>query len=339
MATKKITLETIAEKAGVSISTVSRVINGTENVDSKVLERVKKILKETGYYNKIKKQKIRNKNKFISLIVPDITNPFFANIIESVQSTANLYGYHIILTQAKENKSIYDEYTKCISNIGVVGCILTPSIGNIKYLENILKNGDVPVIFLDRKVDIEGINYVGSDNEVGSYNATKYLINLGHTKIIYLAGSEEISTEQERHSGFIKALKEHNINFDYDNFYKQANYDFEESYKQIKISIENKINKKMDFSAIFSTSDSMCFGAKKAIEEAGLSIPNDISLLGYDNIPFSSAIGLTTVSTQVYEIGKNAVLSLLNIINERIEEPVEIILQSNIVIRSSCKKT
>lgn len=327
---KKITLSYIAKKANVSVATVSRVLNGNSSVDEKIKNKINKIINSDGY--NIKKT-IKTKT-IISVIIPDITNPFFANIIEGIENTANLYGYHIILSQFKENKDILNKYFKDIRNIGVSGYIIIPSIGNSEYFNDILKRANAPIVFLDRKVNIENINYVGSDNEIGAYNATKYLIDLGHKNILYMAGPKDISTETERFNGFMKALHDNNMDFDYNQYYKIANFNFDESYEQMKDIIKSKL----DYTAIFSACDVMCFGIKKATEEFGISIPNDISLIGYDNIPFSSIIGLTTVSSQAYEMGKNAVLSILNITNERITDNVNIILQPNIVIRNSCKK-
>ena len=302
---KKITLQLIAQKANVSIATVSRVLNGNECVDERIKNKINEIIKSDGYNRKKKNKKI------ISVIIPDITNPFFANIIQGIEVTANLYGYHIVLSQYRENRDILN-----------------------KYFKDIIKKSNDPIIFLDRKVDIENTNYVGSNNEEGAYNATKYLIDLGHKKIVYMAGAKNISSEKERFSGFIMALNENDIDFDIRKYYKTADFDFDESYKQMKEIIKSNL----EYTAIFSACDIMCFGIKKAAEECGLSIPEDISLVGYDDIPFSSIIGLTTVSSQVYEMGKNAVLAILNIITGRVKENINITLQPNIVIRNSCRK-
>ena len=149
-----------------------------------------------------------------------------------------------------------------------------------------------------------------------------------------MAGPEDISTEKERFTGFIKALNDNNIDFNEKEYKRIANFNFDESY----IRMKEIINSNLKYTAIFSACDVMCFGIKKATEEYNISIPNDISLIGYDNIPFSSIIGLTTVSSQAYEMGKNAVLSVLNIISERITDNINIVLEPNIVIRNSCKK-
>ena len=325
---KKITLSYIAKKANVSVATVSRVLNGNSSVDEKIKNKINKIINSDGYNLK----KTTKNKQIISVIIPDITNPFFANIIEGIENTANLYGYHIILSQFKENRDISN--FKDITNIGVSGYIIIPSVGSTEYFNDIINNSNLPIVFLDRKVEFNNINYVGSDNKIGAYNATKYLIDLGHKNIIYMAGPQDISTERERFAGFIKALNDNNIDFDDSKYKKIANFNFDESYEQMKGIIKSKLN----YTAIFSACDIMCFGIKKATEEYGISIPNDISLVGYDNIPFSSMIGLTTVSSQSYEMGKNAVLSILNIISERITDNINIVLQPNIVIRNSCKK-
>lgn len=329
MKSKKITLKYIAEQTGVSIATVSRVINGNDIVEQDAKEKVLKILKNLDY----KKNKKKPKN-IISLIIPDISNPFFASIVSSVQQTSSLYGYHVIVSECKDNEILSNEYLKEVSDIGVLGSIIIPSRGTDKHLLNIVNNSSIPVVFADRKIEADNINYVGADNITGSYNATKYLISLGHTKIIYMSGPKEVSTEKERYIGFLNAIKEHKINFDEELMYAHGNYDFNESYREIK----RIINSKIKFTAVFSASDSMCFAIKQALEESSMSIPNDISLMGYDNIAFSTSIGLTTVNTPVSEMAKNAVLLLLDILNKRITSPSSIILQPNIVIRSSCKK-
>ena len=327
---KKITLNEIAKEAGVSITTVSRVINGGDSVEASIKEKIEKIILEKNYRKKKKNSKI------ISVIIPDITNPFFSSIVEGVQVTASLYGCHIILFQCKDNKSIYEQCINDIKDVGVIGhVIIVPTCKNKNYIEDILNVSEVPIIFLDRKMDIQNINYVGANNKVGAYNACRYLIDLGHKNILYLAGIDGISTEVERFSGFLNALNDDDISFDKDNFYIVGNYDFEESYKQIKNILKEK---RVKFTAIFSSSGIMCFGAKNAIEESGLSIPDDISIVGYDNILFSSSINLTTVSSQAYNMGKDAIISLLDIVNNIEKTSVNILLDSNIIIRKSCKR-
>ncbi len=326
---KKITLSEIADEAGVSITTVSRVINGSAHVNQHLKNKIEKIIKEKNYKRKKKK-------KIISIIVPDITNPFFSSVVDAMQTAANLYGYSVILFQCSDNKSIYEQCISRMKNIGVVGhIIIIPTCQDVNFIKDLLKISDVPVIFLDRKIDIENINYVGLNNEIGAYNATRYLLDLGHKSILYIAGVKDISTEIERFSGFTKAIQEENIVFDKKKFYIIGNHNFEDSYTQVKNILQND---KIKFSAIFSSSDIMCFGAKNAIEEIGLSIPNDISIIGYDNITLSSSIFLTTVSAPAQQMGKDAIISLLNIKNGLEKSNINVIIEPNMIIRKSCKK-
>lgn len=325
---KKITLEQISKKAGVSISTVSRVLNGQEGVDVDIKNKVLKLLEENNY---LKEKKNKIKKKIISLIIPDITNPFFSSLIEGVEHTAKIHNFYTIISECKNNDLIYQESLKEANEISIAGLIVVPGNGSHQPLKNIIETINMPIIFADRKIDSENINYVGTDNETGAYNATKYLMSLGHKKILYISGPKNVSTETERFFGFTKALEESGISLD-EKLYVTGNYNFNESYNEVKKVIEQKT----EFTAIFGASDSMCFAAKQAVEESNLQIPKDISMIGHDNIPFSSAINLTTVGVPAYEIGKNAVLLLLDIINARRTAPTNIILQSNIIIRSSC---
>lgn len=323
-------LAELANEAGVSIATVSRVLNNSPYVSEGLRAKVQLILDKSDYTKKSRAVK-----NIISLIIPDISNPFFASLLSGVQKTASMYDYHLLVYEYDDNEIFINKYVKEIYNIGSNGIIIIPSHINMDSLHNFNKESEIPVVFLDRKIDSKDIYYVGTDNELGSYNATKYLLKLGHKKILYIAGHNKISTEQERYKGFADALKEYDIELDSHNFYILGEHSFEKSY----VAVKNKIEEGIKFTAIFSSSDIMCFGARKALEESNIEIPNDVSLIGYDNIIISSAINLSTVSSPVYEMGRNAVLLLLDIINDRIKSPLEIILASNLIIRKSCKRT
>lgn len=327
---KKVTLSHIAREAGVSIATVSRVINNNSSVNNIIKESIQSIVEKSNYIKKSKH--IKN---IIFLSVPSTSNPFFADLMESVVKTAGLYNYHIIIFDSIKNESFSDEYFATLTEIGISGCIIIPEYKNSNDISKVISKLDYPIVFLDRKIDVEGIHYVGLDNKKGAYNGTKYLLDLGHKNIIYLAGNQSTSTENERYEGFLKALKESDIVFDKANYYIVGDHNFDTSYSEIS----KKIQSNLEFTAIFGASDIMCFGAKNALEESGIQVPNDVSIIGYDDIMFSSLIGLTTVSSPVKELGKSAVISLLNLIDGRITENINIILPCNLIIRNSCKRT
>jgi len=327
---KKVTLSSIAKEAGVSIATVSRVINNNSSVSDDIKKNIQNILEKNKYIKKNKHSK-----KIIFLSVPSASNPFFADLMDSVLKTAGLYNYHVIVFDSNENKNLSEEYINSLIEIGVAGCIIIP---DHKYSKDILRTIaklDHPVIFLDRKIDIEGINYVGFDNKKGAFNGAKYLLDLGHKDIIYLAGKQSTSTEKERYEGFLAALEENDIKFNDSDYYVVGNHDFDISCNEVL----KKIKSNLKFTAIFGASDIMCLGAKHALGESNIRVPDDVSIIGYDNIMFSSLIDLTTVSSPVKELGKTAVISLLDLINGHVKGNIDIVLSCNLIIRKSCKKT
>ena len=326
---KKVTLSSIAKEAGVSIATVSRVINNNSSVNDDIKVNIQNLLERNKY---IKKNKFSKRIIFLS--IPNISNPFFSDLMNSIVKTASLYNYYLITFDFNENNNLSEDYVRYLAEIGVAGCIIIPDYKYPKDVLKIISQLDCPVIFLDRKVDIENINYVGLDNKKGSYNGTKYLLDLGHKNIIYLAGKESTSTEKERYEGFCLALEESKIKFNYKDYYVAGNHDFDISYTEII----KKVKSKLEFTAIFGSSDIMCFGARRALEESSIKVPDDVSIIGYDDIVFSSMIALTTVSSPVKELGKSAVISLLDLINGRVKENINIVLPCNLIIRKSCKR-
>ena len=326
---KKVTLSSIAKEAGVSIATVSRVINNNSSVNDDIKESIQNILEKNKY---IKKNKFSKRIIFLSM--PSLSNPFFSDLMDSILKTVSLYNYYLIIFDCNKSNNLYDEYITYLKEIGIAGCIIIP---DYKYPKDVLKiftQLTCPVIFLDRKVDIENINYVGLDNKKGSYNGTKYLLDLGHKNIVYLAGKQATSSEKERYEGFRLALEESNIKFNELDYYIIGDNDFDTSYSEIM----KKIKSKLEFTAIFGASDIMCFGARRALEESNIRVPDDVSIIGYDDIVFSSMMALTTVSSPVKELGKSVVISLLDLINGRVKENINIVLPCNLIIRKSCKR-
>lgn len=326
---KRPTLSDIAEKAGVSNSTVSRVINNNCSVNKSVREKVLSAIKELGYEKRIKKHKKETK-QIIGVLIPNIDNAYFPLLVKAIESTAKIYNYSIILVDSEDNVEAENKNIDRLLEIGVDGLICIPSQGNnhkIKQIKNI------PVVFLDRVIDYENICSVTIDNEEGAYQAVKYLINLGNKNIIYISGPKDISTEKHRFGGYKKALSESGIEID-SNLIINGDYKYESAYQEMKKIIKNNIF----FSSVFASNDMMAFGAMKALEENNIKIPDEVSLIGYDDILFSSITLLTTVSQPKYEMGRNATIMLIDLINQRIKPPYNIILKPSMVIRSTCKK-
>ena len=329
---KSPTLQDIAAIAGVSPSTVSRVLNNSENVRSVIQNRVIQAASDLGYQKIQKQNSDPSVKNVIGLIIPDIMNPFFPALIKGIQNTSHIQDYNIILCDSEDDKSVAEAQLRQLMMSHIRGLIYIPSSEDSGMNEKLLKL-TIPVVFLDRRINSDMINFVGSENTEGAYNAARYLLSLGHREILYLAGSGGLSTEKERFAGFKRALNEDGIEIEEDNILACA-YSREIAFEKVKawLDAEKKAT------AIFASDDLMAYGALQALKQKNLRCPEDISVLGYDDLPFSDLLSLTTVSQPAYQMGQNAVLLLLDLINKKKPAPQEIILPSSMIIRNTCRK-
>ncbi len=330
---KSITIHDVARKAGVSISTVSRVINENPSVKQNTRDRVHKALEELHYRRKrISTRKKAVAAKIIGLIIPDILNPFFTVLIKGIENAAKIQGYSIILCDSENDADIEARHIENLLKNGIEGLVFIPAPGRNSLIYALMAD-DFPLVFLDRKIDNDRINYVVSANEEGAYHAVKYLLSLGHIDIMYIAGDRQLSTEIERFNGYRRAIEEAGIPLNSE-LLVNGEYSWKKAYEEVHSLIDAGAR----FTSIFASSDIMAFGAKQAIEDMGKKIPEDISIIGFDDIPFSSAISLTTVSQPAYEMGKNAMLLLIDLMKGRISSPQRIILRPSMIIRGTCVK-
>jgi len=326
------TIHDVAKHAGVSLSTVSRVLNTPDSVSPQTREKVENAISEL-HYEKLRTESLKQpqETKTVGLIIPDILNPFFPLLIKGIEHVSKIHNYSLILYDSEDDAKLEEQHISTLCDRGVDGIILIPSSG-ASHVEKLVKKG-FPFLFLDRFIELDGASYVTSDNDEGAYQAVKYLLKLGHRRIAFVTGPSDLSTERSRIHGVQRALTEEGLACD-DELCVLGNYRIEDAYQAI-ITI---LRKRTDFTAIFATNDMMAFGAKQALEEQGLKIPDDISLVGYDDILFSSIISLTSVSQPTYEMGRNAMVLLLDLINERVTTPQHIVLRPSVVIRGSCKR-
>ncbi|PIE36012.1 LacI family transcriptional regulator [candidate division KSB3 bacterium] len=326
------TIHDVAQLARVSLSTVSRVLNDYEAVNPQTRERVETAIKKLNY-EKSKSDTVKpgRKKKTVGLIIPDIVDPFYPLLIKGIEQVAKIHGYHLILCDSENDISMEEQHIDNLYERGVDGVILIPS-PETTSVENLVKSG-LPFVFLNRFLEMEGASYVVSDNEEGAYQAIKYLLKLGHRQIVHLSGPQAFSTEKSRITGCKRALAEEGLQCEKD-LYIEGNYGLEDAYAQIKALLQKNVS----FTAIFAANDMMAFGAKQALKEHGLNIPDDISLVGYDDICFSSVIALTTVAQPSYEMGRNAMVLLIDFIEGRVSSPQQIVLRPSMIIRESCQR-
>lgn len=331
----KINIQDIAKESGYSITTVSRVLNGKAEkfrIAIKTQEKIKNIAKELNYIPNEHARNLRTgKSQTIALIVPSLKNPFFAEIASVVNMEARKSDYVTFIGDSNDNINIEKEEIKQLSARSIDGLLIVPCSNEYEHLEY-LKNNGLPLICLDRYFNEQDICYVSSDNYNGSYTATKYLIDHGHKKIACIQGVRSSVPNEERVKGFVDALKSNGIST-----YTVTGDAFSEQngYLETKLLLQNKERP----TAIFAFSNTIAMGAIRALREENILIPNDISIITFDENPYLDYIDppLTRISQPIEEICKIAVKILISRIQEHDEVTKKVLLKTNLIVKNSVK--
>lgn len=333
--TKQSNIRDVAREAGVSIATVSRILNGNSGFNDATKQNVENAISDLNY-RRAKGTLSLSKAAAVSitLVISDIDlmNPFFWELIKGFYDTLDIHSCSVNLRIFQGMNDTGDGLADELKKSGADGVVF---ISSMKTDINVLKDAgdELPVLFVDRLPREGDLYSVVSDNHLGSYQAAKYLVQLGHQRIAYVGGPENFSTERERRAGFLQGLKESALTVEAENL-------LEGGFERLPahLAIEKRLKSPFDFTAVFAANDLMAFGVKEALDQAGLKVPEDISLMGYDNIMFSTALGLTTVDQRAYEIGRNALLLLLDYIHKRRTVPKHILVSPGLIIRKSCRR-
>lgn len=329
-----ITIKDIAKKANVSIATVSRVMNNkADSMREETKQRVLDIIKEYKYQpNTIARSMITKKTATIGLIIPDVRNPFFPELVRGVEDFTKKNNYSLFLCNTDGDIEREKEYFNLMMEKSVDGIIYTHAYGGIDNLVNV--NNKVPIVLLDRGGDDQSFSGVYMENKRGGYLATKHLIELSHERIGCITGPEDIGNSKDRLKGYKRALTEAGISINPE-FIKVGDYQMEGGYEAAKQLLKEK-----EVSAIFVFNDLMAFGVYQAAQELGLNIPDDLSVVGFDNIKYNRLLNpkLTTVEQNKYKMGELATEMLLNEIKSGKDKKKEsIYLEPKLVIGESTR--
>lgn len=328
----KITINELARRSGVSPSTVSRVLNDDPIISEETKRKVMQVVKELNYtpVKSRKRSSIRKRSKIIALMVTDISNPFFPEIVHGVEDLAFEFGYSVSLWNTREDIEREKQYIETLKASEMDGIILGSSRIKEEQIREVAEN-DIPCVIINRI--IEGIPSVFADYENGAYQATKYLINLGHERIALINGPNNAQPSLWRERGFLRALKE-------------SGKEVEESLLSFNspiveggyVATLKLLSVSNPPTAILAYNDLVALGAMKAIREKDLLVSKDISLIGYDDIFLSAYLDppLTTVSQPKYMMGKLAADLLFRLINGEKVRNNQISLKPELIIRSSC---
>ena len=277
-------MEDIARAAGVSKATVSRVLNCVDDgVGEETRQRVKRIADELHYSFKRDEKKSAATPKLLALILPDITNPFFADVAKAVDMEAKKCGYSIIISNTDFSEDNELSEIQELVRKKIDGIILIPSGSQFRPEHQLPRKSGIPMVLLDRKLEGNS-EYMGvySNNEYAAVVSCNRLIQSGSRSIVFISGPLKTSTSIERFEGYKAVLAQNNIPFRED-MCKHGNYTVESGYKAVMELERSGIR----YTAILSANDLMAIGALKAIRELGYQVPEDIQIIGFDNIEFS----------------------------------------------------
>jgi LacI family transcriptional regulator len=330
----RITIRDIARMTELSTATVSRVLNNKPDVSEEARKKVTEAMSKHNYNpNSVARSLAMNKTNTIGLILPDITNPFFPELARGVENKAKEHGYSVILYDINNDNHELLEAVNVLRAKKVDGIIMVQwSSVFVKDLESVLGDDETPIVAIDRE-DRE--NYVNFDNHASAFKAVQFLVKNGHSRIAHLSGDMNTLSGQRRHAGYLQALKEAGITPD-SSLIWFGNYTIESGREGMKTLLDLSLPP----SAVFAANDMIAIGAYEAVHDAGLSIPEDVSVVGHDDIAFSALIrpALTTVVVPRYELGVACVEVLNSMIRKKSEELFPHNLESSLKIRSSVRR-
>ena len=330
----KVTIKDVAKRASVSPATVSRVVGNYGYVSDKNRRKILAAVQELGYRpNTIARSMVTKSTHTIGFVVTDITNPFFAQLARGVEAITWRNGYTLVLANTDEDVAHERAIISAFQEKWVDAFIVVPaSSKKAPHLEEIVQNG-IPLVLLDRGVDDLAVDKVMVDNENGAFNAVSHLIQLGHQRIGIILDNLDITTNAERLNGYLRALAEHHIQVT-DKLIQSCQYTRQSAYQIITQMLHGSDRP----TALFTTNNFMTLGAFKAIHDAGLRIPGDIALVGFDDLDWAmvNATQLTAVSQPVTEMGNIAGQRILAILKGERNPPMEIRLKTTFIVRDSC---
>jgi len=327
------TILDVAREAKVSISTVSHVINRSRFVSEETRGRVVHAVAALNYQPNAVARSLRTKRtQMIALVIPDITNPYFPEVARGVQDAAEENNYAVVLCNTDRTLSQEVRLLKTLRQQRVEGIILNPSEVTRVDLQ-MLREAGISVVLIGSQIDDPEFDLVMVDNVEGVYDAVEHLIALGHCRIGLVGGPRTTSSGLQRFQGYVRALNAHEIPIE-DDLITECAFTYDGGRECMK----RLLALKPPTTAVFAANDVMALGALIAIEDAGLKVPDHVSLVGFDDIPEASRTypKLTTIAQPKYQMGKEAARLLFGRIKSDYSLPRQkVVLEHKLVVRNS----
>ena len=334
---KKITIYDIAEKLNITAATVSRALNNNPNISEATKELVMKTATKMNYeQNKLALALKSGKSNNVGVIVPRIDSNFFGSVIRGIEEELHPFGYQVIICQTNsiEEREITNIDTLLNSQVDAI--FISTSSKNIASFERILKKG-IPLIFFDRKKTMSNVSSVTINDFKGGYKATQYLIETGCKRIAHFSGDLNIEIFNERFSGYKQALLDNGIDF-VEEYVLKTQSTIEDGKKSVKKLLKMKNIP----DAIFSSSDFAALGAIQELKAKNFKVPDDISIIGFSNEPFTKfmELSISTIDQSPLEMGKMTAKVFLEQVNnsEKIKIEKKVVLEPELILRKSTKK-
>lgn len=327
------TISEVAARAGVSTATVSRVIAGTARVSDSLRDLVFRAARELDYRpNRVARNLRVRATRTIGVVIPDILNPFFTSVVRGIEDVLHAEDYTLLLGNSDGQGERERLYLDTLRAEGVAGILFVPSNGQKDAYRSLARAG-IPIVAIDRSPVGLDVDLVTVTNEEGAHSAVAHLLAVGWKRIALVGGPPHVNVAQERERGYERALREAGTAIDPElvrraDFREQGGYDAMRSL----LSLPDRP------SAVFVANNLMAMGALHAIGDAGLSIPRDIGIVSFDDVPWGRWLQppLTVVDQPTYDLGASAARILLNRLREPDRPLRKVVLQTRLLVRASC---
>lgn len=328
-------IKDVAREAGVSIATVSRVLNDIDVVNEETKKKVKEAIEKLGYRPNIVARSLKTqKSSTIGIIIPDISNQFYPEIVRGCEDVANIYNYNIMLCNTDLDVEKEMEALRILKEKMIDGVIYMSNSMQQETI-NLIKELQLPTVLVET-TDVEGLfPSVTIDNVMAAADAVKYLINKGNKNIAYIGTNvEKVNALSKRYTGYNKALEEENIALDKE-LISFGGVKAKDGYEAINTILDK--NKEVD--AVFCASDEIAMGVINALRDKSIKVPQEVDVMGFDDIYSASVFypKLTTVAQPMYDMGSVSMRMLIKFINNLKVEEEHFVLPYRIVERDSCK--
>ena len=331
------TIKDIAEQANVSFATVSRALNNKYGVKQDTRRKVLEVARNLNYRpNAIARGLVTKQTNTIGLIIPDIKNPFFPEVAGGIEECAADLGYNVFLCNTNWSQEREEQYIDLLSERRVDGLIVAPTGDSIDLLDDVIHE-KLPVVYVSRAPEGTDRSYVVIDNVRGGFLATKHLIEAGYRTIGFIGASQDEATCGERFEGYRTAFEKYGMTIA-DKYVKQGDFKQKSGYNLVREMLDGGDYPR----AIFAVNDLLALGAIQAVKNKGLRVPEDIAVVGFDDIPVASLqeIQLSTINQPKYEMGRTALELLVEIIKKG-EDRVptrKVMLEPELIVRRSSEQ-